>query len=240
MSMPGEACYARDVKTIAILTLIPAFLCAEPAILLSRKAAADVEPTADPQSPMWRGVQGIVTESDYFAKPVANHRTEIKSRWTAGNLYLFFTCHYEELNLKPDPSTDAETPRLWNWDVAEAFLGSDPATIGRYREFQVSPQGEWIDLDIDRTGQKRGGGAGWNSGMKVKARVDAARKVWYGEMKIPFEALREGQPAAGNELRAGFFRIAGRDPDKKKISWQATETTTFHAPEKFGILRLVE
>jgi hypothetical protein len=136
--------------------------------------------------------------------------------------------------------TAAETPQLWNWDVAETFLGSDLANIVRYKEFQVSPQGEWIDLDINRTKGARGGGAAWNSGMQVKARVDAAAKVWYGEMKIPFEALFEGAPAAGRELRAGFFRIAGVDPAKKKISWQATGTKTFHVPEKFGILRLVE
>ena len=66
------------------------------------------------------------------------------------------------------------------------------------------------------------------------------RKIWYGEMKIPFEALGGAPPAPAGELRAGFFRIAGRDPDKKKISWQATGTTTFHVPEKFGILRLVD
>ena len=76
--------------------------------------------------------------------------------------------------------------------------------------------------------------------MLVKARIDAAGKTWYGEMKIPFEAIAEGPPAAGRELRAGLFRIAGVDPDKKKVSWQITGRNTFHVPEKFGVLRLVE
>jgi len=178
--------------------------------------------------------------SDYFGTAVANHRTEVKSRWTSAYLYLLFECHYEELSLKPEPSTVAETPRLWNWDVAEAFLGSDRTNIGRYKEFQVSPQGEWLDLDIDRTGQRRGRGEAWNSGMKVKARIDGTRKIWYGEMKIPFEAISESLPVSGSELRVGLFRIAGRDPDKKKISWQPTGVPTFHVPEKFGILRLVD
>jgi hypothetical protein len=223
-----------------MLALVPAMLWAESPVLLSRKAAADVELTANPDSSLWRSVAGIVIESDYFGTPVANHRTEVKSRWTPAHLYILFTCAYEELNLKPDPSTAAETPRLWNWDVAEAFIGADLANISRYREFQVSPQGEWIDLDIDRTGQKRGGGAAWNSGMNVKSRIDAARKIWYGEMKIPFAAIGGATPATGNEIHAGFFRIAGRDPDKKKLSWQATGKATFHVPEKFGILRLVD
>ena len=227
------------VKVIQILALIPALLWGQTSVLLSHRAPTDVELTADADSSLWRSIQGIVMNADYFGTPVANHKTEVRSRWTSAHLYLLFACQYEELNLKPEPSPKAETPQLWNWDVAEAFLGADLANIGRYREFQVSPQGEWIDLDIDRTGQRRGGGAAWNSGMQVKARIDATRKIWYGEMKIPFEALG-GQPEAGREFRAGFFRIAGKDPDKKKVSWQATGTTTFHVPEKFGMLRLVD
>jgi hypothetical protein len=220
--------------------LLAALFWAKPGAISSRHAPADFDLTANASSPAWRSIAGVVMDSDYFGAPVPGHRTEVRSRWTAGHLYLLFICQYDELNLKPDPSTAAETPQLWNWDVAEAFLGSDLANIVRYKEFQVSPQGEWIDLDINRTKGARGGGAAWNSGMQVKARVDAAAKVWYGEMKIPFEALFEGAPAAGRELRAGFFRIAGVDPAKKKISWQATGTKTFHVPEKFGILRLVE
>ena len=229
-----------SVKAIPILTLIPALLWSQTSVLFTHAASVESEPTADAESAFWRSVEGIVMSGDYFGTLVANHRTEVRSRWTPVHLYLLFICEYGEMNLKPDPSTTAETPQLWNWDVAEAFLGADLANIGRYREFEVSPQGEWVDLDIDRTGTGRGGGAAWNSGMKVKARIDAARKIWYGEMKIPFQALGGEPPRAGREFRAGFFRIAGRDPDKKKISWQPTGRPTFHVPEKFGILRLVD
>jgi hypothetical protein len=222
-----------------IATFLPVLLYGQTAVLEGRYAGADFELTADPRSLAWRSTQGVVMESDYFGSHVPNHRTEVRSRWTKEYLYLLYVCQYEQLNLKPNPSTAEETPRLWNWDVAEAFLGSDPSAIGRYKEFQVSPQGEWVDLEIDRTGSGRGGGAAWNSGIRVKSRIDPASKTWYGEMKIPFAAIG-GPPAVGRELHAGFFRIAGMDPDKKKISWQATGRTTFHVPEKFGVLRLVE
>jgi hypothetical protein len=211
---------------------------AQTAVLVSTRATADAELTADPASSFWKSANGVVIETDYSGNPVMNHRTEVRSRWTAGNLYLLYTCQYEELNLKPDPSTTTETNRLWNWDVAEAFLGSDPHDINRYKEFQVSPQGEWVDLDIDRSGQKRGGGVTWNSGFQVKARIDSSKKVWYGEMKIPFEALGVAQPAPDRELRAGFFRIAGVEPNKKHVSWQVTGGKTFHVPERFATLRL--
>ena len=40
------------------------------------------------------------------------------------NLYLLYVCPYEELYLKPSPVTKVETNELWNWDVAELFIGS--------------------------------------------------------------------------------------------------------------------
>src|SRR5262245_49764608 len=90
------------------------------AVLESRKAPADFALTADANSPEWRAVSGVVMQSDYFGALVPNHRTEVRSRWTSRHLYLLFICQYEELNLKPEPNTSAETPQLWNWDVAEA------------------------------------------------------------------------------------------------------------------------
>ena len=227
------------MRTILFTALLPGLLSGQPATILSRKAPADVKLSADPSSPFWSPVKGIVTKSDYSGAPVVNHRMEVRSRWTQDHLYLLFVCQYEKLNLKPDPSTAGETPRLWNWDVAEAFIGADFSDITRYREFQVSPQGEYVDLDIDRSGKNRSAGASWNSGFQVMARIDAASKTWYGEMKIPFAAFASGPPAVGRELRAGFFRIAGPEP-KTHVSWQATGGKTFHVPEKFGILRLVE
>src|SRR5262245_39815539 len=113
------------VKAISILALMAALLCGQTSVLVSRKAPADVELTADAESSLWRSVQGIGMDADYFGAPVANHKTEVRSRWTSAHLYLLFVCQYDELNLKPEPSTAVETPQLWNWDVAEAFLGAD-------------------------------------------------------------------------------------------------------------------
>jgi cellulose/xylan binding protein with CBM9 domain len=228
------------MKVLVLAVLLTGLVWGQSAVVTSRKAASDVELTADPASSFWRQAPAIVAENDYNGNRVPNHRMEVRSRWTANHLYLLFICQYEALNLKPNPTTTAETQQLWNWDVAETFIGSDFADIARYKEFQVSPQSEWVDLDIDRSAQKRGAGSAWNSGFKVKARVDAANKTWYGEMQIPFQALGGAPPAAGRELRAGFFRIAGTAPDKKHVSWQPTGGRTFHVPEKFGILRLTE
>jgi hypothetical protein len=208
--------------------------------IASRKARKDFTLTADPASKAWKGVPPVIADGDAFGKPVPGHRTEIRSRWTDANLYLLFTCPYEQLNLKPQPSTSTETNRLWNWDVAEAFLGSDFENIGFYKEFQVSPQGEWVDLDIRRGKPLPEGGWKWNSGFEVKARIDEARKVWYGEMRIPMKAIDARPPLPGRTLRANFYRLQGPRSAMKMIAWRPTNKLSYHVPEAFGTLRLVK
>ena len=223
---------------LMVCLLLAASACAESGIFESKKAQADVTLTADPDSRFWRDAPRIVVTTDYAGKAVPNNRMEARSRWTSDNLYILYICDFDELTLKPNPSTTEETNKLWDWDVAEAFLGSDFNDIARYKEFQVSPQGERVDLDIDRSPQKRGAGITWNSGFEVKARIDQTKKVWYGEMKIPFQKLGIDSPADGTKLRAGIYRCAGREPSRKLLSWQTTGARSFHVPERFGILIL--
>ena len=80
----------------------------------------------------------------------------------------------------------------------------------------------------------------WNSGYKVKGRIDRERRIWYGEMAIPMSAIGVSVPKTGTEMRVGLYRIAGTEADKKHYAWQPTGQTTFHVPQAFGRLRLVE
>jgi hypothetical protein len=161
-------------------------------------------------------------------------------QWTATNLYLLFVCPYEKLHLKPNPRIDTETYELWNWDVAEVFIGSDFGNIYRYTEFEVSPQGEWVDLDVNLNDPPHERGWVWESRCAVAARIDQAAKIWYGFMRIPWISLDELPPSAGKQFRVNFFRCQGADPQRKYISWQAPGRPSFHTPEVFGTLRLVE
>lgn len=206
-------------------------------VIVAEFADGDLPLTADPASPHWAGAQPVVADRDYLGAPIAGRPTEIRARWTRTHLYLLYTCPYDALHLKPEADLSKETPRLWNWDVAEAFIGWDTANIGRYKEFQVSPRGEWVDLDIDRTDTAAQQGMAWDSGFLVKARIDEAARVWYGEMKIPFAAIDPRGPEKGRTLRAGLYRIAGPEP-RTFYAWQPTGQRNYHVPEAFGTLRL--
>jgi hypothetical protein len=121
--------------------------------------------------------------------------------------------------------------------VAEVFIGTDFENIKRYTEYQVSPQGEWVDLFIDRGAQPPRHDVSWDSGFEVKARVDAEGKTWYGEMRIPMKAVDKRAPKAGLEMRVNLYRIQGPAP-RKHVNWQPVKNESFHTPEAFGTLRL--
>jgi hypothetical protein len=129
---------------------------------------------------------------------------------------------------------------LWNWDVAEAFIGSDFEHIRRYKEFEISPRAEWVDLDINLDSPHHEDGWTWNSGMQPAARIDEAKKIWYGFMRIPYSAIDSRPAAAGNTLRVNFFLSEGPRTNHKSIVWQPMHARSFHVPEAFGTLKLVE
>ena len=103
----------------------------------------------------------------------------------------------------------------------------------------VTPQGEWIDLDIDLTKPHHEEGWKWTSGVQVSARIDRAAKTWYAAMRIPFAAIDRRQPADGNLFRINLFRTEGPPSRRTHIVWQPTMSDGFHVPESFGILKLV-
>jgi hypothetical protein len=208
-------------------------------IATTSEATDDVAVDTNPASTFWSQTVPIYADRDKNGHVLPRYRTEIRSRWTAKNLYFLFSCPYEELFLRPNPSATTETNKLWNWDVAEVFIGLDFNNIRHYKEFELSPQGEWLDLDIDLTKPHHEEGWTWNSGFQVAARIDEQSKIWYGTMKIPWTAL-DGIPASvGKTLRVNFFRSQGPLSNRKEIAWQPTMSETFHVPERFGLLRLV-
>jgi hypothetical protein len=204
----------------------------------SKRAESDIPPDTDPNSSFWRGAPAIFLENDSRGNPVPGFRTEVRSRWTATNLYFLFICPYERLYLKPDPRTGVETNELWKWDVAEAFIGSDFQNIRKYKEFEVSPQAEWVDLDIDLNAPRHEDGWIWNSGFQAAARIDRDAKRWYAYMRIPYTSVDTRPAAPGKVLRVNFFLSEGERPNHKGLAWQATGRATFHVPEAFGLLKL--
>jgi hypothetical protein len=229
------------------LLILFVFLLVRPApaerarILSSFQAGTDAEPAADVNSDFWKDVKGVFITDSILGNPVTNLHAEVRSRWTTNNLYFLFIGHYDALTLKTNADTGVETYRLWFYDCFEVYVGADFVHTNRYRELEMSPQGEFLDLDIDSTKPRPGFGDErfWNSGMKVKASIDDTKKIWYGEIRVPMAAIDERPAQAGNEMQINFYRQDGKMPKRDFLAWQPTGVWNPHHPEKFGRLRLV-
>jgi alpha-galactosidase len=184
----------------------------------------------------WQSASAVTFSSDWQGKnPDAARETEVKVLWSEKTLYLRFACRFRELFVFADGDVNGRRDHLWDRDVAEAFLQPDPSREHYYREFEVSPNGMWIDLDIFP-----GGLADLKSGMARSIFLDQASRRWSAEVAIPIKALtRHFDPGA--VWRVNFYRIEGTQEPRTYLAWQPTHTPqpNFHVPSVFGRMRFV-
>jgi hypothetical protein len=166
-------------------------------------------------------------------------KTEVRGFWTDTDLYLLFISPYNELNLWLPADNSQDRLKLWDRDVVEFFLGDDWTDIKKYREFEIAPTGDWVDLDIDLN--KDGYDAKWNSGWERQGRIDKKHHVWYAAARVPLKSVSEKQVVNGTKWRANLYRIEGLGPDtvRRFMCWQPTcvvNRDPNHVPENFGTL----
>jgi hypothetical protein len=194
----------------------------------------------DPRSPTWEHAS-----STWLVKDCSHQldypklKTEVRGFWTDSDLYLLFICPYSELNLWLPPDNTTDRLKLWDRDVVEFFLGDDWADIKRYREFEIAPTGDWVDLAIDLNHDAYD--ANWNSGWQRQGSIDERNHVWYAAARIPLHSVSEKQVVPGAKWRANLYRIDGLGPDPVRhfMCWQPTcvvERDPNHVPEHFGTL----
>jgi alpha-galactosidase len=218
---------------------MPVFSSSSSSLSLSPEIVAtyiphDLELDAGMPSPEWEQASPIVFCGDWQGGNADSSReTQVRVLWSERNLYLRFDCRFRELFLFSDSDADARRDRLWDRDVVEAFLQPDPSRPGYYKEFEVSPNGMWIDLDIFP-----GGRNGLKSGMRRSVVLDEEAKTWSAEVAIPIPALTASfDPRL--IWRANFYRVEGQQEPRAYLAWQPTLTPqpNFHVPARFGSLR---
>jgi alpha-galactosidase len=157
--------------------------------------------------------------------------TEVRVLWTPEHLYVRFGARYRSITVFPDADARGWRDHLWERDVCEVFLQSDPAHAG-YKEFEVSPNGFWIDLDI-APGEKRD----LQSGLRRRVKIDEADRRWRAVLDLPMKRLTQ-RFDAGATWRVNFFRVEGAAEPRFYSAWQPTRTPqpNFHVPEAFGKL----
>lgn len=160
-------------------------------------------------------------------------QTTVRVLWSARNLYLRFECRYRDLYLFEDADPNGRRDHLWERDVAEAFVQPDPSKLHYYKEFEIAPNGFWIDLDISPAPTRD-----LQSGLRHSAFLDERRHRWSAELAIPLKSLSsEFDPST--VWRANFYRVEGREEPRFYSAWRPTNTPepNFHVPRAFAELR---
>jgi hypothetical protein len=156
--------------------------------------------------------------------------TTVRVLWSDRYLYLGYESPFTGLTVFEPADRKKERHGLWDRDVVEAFIGADASNGRHYLEFEVSPNGEQLDLELG--GQTKG--LDWNSGFESAVKVDNKAKVWVVEMRIPLKALSDMTPDKGTRWRLNLYRHDRAH--NSFLAWSPTATSTAHTPEKFGYL----
>ncbi len=209
--------------------------------IISHQAAEDFTPDGNLKKQAWKKAAWQKFDHDAFTtKRYPQSETGIASVWTPKYVYFAFRCKYDKLNIYEGEDPVKERWELWNRDVVEVFANPDPARVKHYYEFEVSPNNQWIDLDIDLE-KTPFNDAKWDSNFEHATHVDAKRHVWTCEMRIPVQVMNSPQLQPGAEWRLNFYRAdgPGGDTQRRFLSWSPihSEKHSFHAPASFGIIQ---
>ncbi|MDQ7821537.1 MAG: carbohydrate-binding family 9-like protein [Candidatus Eremiobacteraeota bacterium] len=170
----------------------------------------------------------------------AGIETSVRCLWDTEFLYVLFRGMYEELRLAPpgtprDPAT-GKTPLLWQLsDVFEVFAGPRARDLRIYREFQASPDGRFIDVALDASGERRIADFSWHSGVQVHSSVHGEESLWESLFIIPWEAF-SSSPLKERRWQGNFYRVSGCPENAAYCAWSSVGKIDFHQPGFFGDL----
>ena len=202
--------------------------------VLAAPFSGSLDATGFPPSTSWRRAKPVLFDADWQEKHSDPRRqTEVRLLWVPEFLYLKFVARYRLITVFDDGDPGGRRDKLWNRDVAEVFLQPDPTQPRRYKEFEVSPNGFWIDLEITNGALRH-----IQSGLQRRVSIDETTKTWAAELAIPMKSLTPRFDPA-SIWRVNFFRVEGPTEPRFYSAWQPTNTPqpNFHVPQRFGFLK---
>lgn len=203
-------------------------------VMKSKSIGRDFPPDGRFDEREWADAEPVRLEyqsNDSAARPELS--TAVRSLWSNGFLYLSYECPYTQLEVF-SPAQDSERLGLWDKDVVEAFIASDPANTRQYTEHEWAPNGEKLDLRLDLPAKD----FAWSSGMESAVAIDSVEKVWRLEVRIPMKSLAPASPQPGARWRINLFRHD--TANKGYLAFSPTLARSFHVPERFGWIEFEE
>lgn len=179
---------------------------------------------------------GEIAVDKYWSGENAPVGRQFKTKllWSDTALYVRFEANQAEpLVVAEKPNLKTKTRGLWDRDVCEIFLAPNKDEFRKYYEFEIAPNGEWIDLGIHQLPGKRETDFDYDSGMKSAAKIEKDKILM--ALKIEWRAFGK-TPKAGEIWMGNILRCIGSGATRGYLAWQPTYTPepSFHVPEKFG------
>src|SRR5947207_8935897 len=181
----------------------------EKQIIEARRAATDLQ-VADLTNAQWNKALPVRIDRYWSGEPAPDGRqAEARILWSQKALHVRFVCRQgEPLVAGANPQTDKKTMGLWDRDVCEIFIAPDPNVVERYLEFEAAPTGEWLDVAIHWTPEKRDSDWNFNSHMTSAARVEPDRII-IGNRILWSERIH--QPQKGDRWPGNVLSCVGID-----------------------------
>src|SRR6266849_6744908 len=131
----------------------------------------------DLKSAEWNHAQAVQIDRYWSGDPApAARHAEARILWSKKALHIRFICpQAEPLIVSATPQTAKKTMGLWDRDVCEIFIAPDPNVVERYLEFEAAPTGEWLDVAIHWTAEKRESDWEFHSRMTTAAKIEKDR-----------------------------------------------------------------
>lgn len=195
------------------------------------------DPEGFPADAAWGMAPAIRFSADWQGKNAdAQRSTEVRLLWNPELLFIRFEARYRTITVFADAEPSGRRDQLWDRDVCEAFLQPAGVAGRNYKEFEVAPNGFWIDLDI-ADGKKRDLG----SGLRNRVTMDEPAMTWHAVLALPLRSITE-QFDCHEVWRANFYRVEGDTEPRFYSAWRPTHTPkpNFHVPEAFGALVFTE
>lgn len=189
----------------------------------------------------WQIIEGITINKYWSGEDAPPERHfETKIIWSETAVYVRFEASQDEpLIVSETPNLETKTPGLWERDVCEIFLAPNRDEFRRYFEFEIAPNGEWIDLGIHQMPDRRETDWDYSSAMQSKSVIEKDKVLM--TMKIEWKAFGK-TPKAGEVWRGNIFRCVGAGETRGYLAWSPTLTSepSFHVPEKFGDFKFIK
>lgn len=183
----------------------------------------------------WKRAKDVEVKK-YWSGENAEKGRHFKAKllWSESALYVRFEANQNEpLIVSEKPNLNSKTKGLWDRDVCEIFVAPNTDEPRKYFEFEIAPNGEWIDLGIFQKPTERITDWDYNSGMESKSVIEKNKIVM--AIKIPWKAFGK-TPKTNDIWRGNLFRCIGAGKTRGYLAWQPTKTPepAFHVPEAFG------